>query len=81
MEIKDKFNMNEWEIMHSFIQKNYRPDHALCSRELFEWLFCVQENNGYANIFCAWDAGQLIGRHGVVANKSDSKNAIFDSFG
>ena len=64
MEIKDKFNMNEWEIMHSFIQKNYRPDHALCSRELFEWLFCVQENDGYANIFCAWDAGQLIGIHG-----------------
>ena len=66
MEIKDKFNMNEWELMHSFIQKNYRIDHALCSRELFEWLFCVHENNGYANIFCAWDSGQLIAIHGYV---------------
>ncbi len=65
-EVKDLFPMSEWAHMHAFVQECYRPDHVLCCRKFFEWMFQVKKNDGHATMVCGWDQGRLMSIHGYV---------------
>ncbi len=58
--ISDSFPMSHWACMERFIHDNYRPDHALCSRQFFQWLFRVGNAGDSAPILCAWNNDELV---------------------
>ena len=66
MKIRDSFSMQDWEVMHAFLSRNYRPDLALCSRTVFEWQFMVRPGCREANMFCGWDGERLVGILGFI---------------
>lgn len=45
--------------MERFISENYRPDHILCSRDYFQWLFRISSSADRAPVMCAWEGDEL----------------------
>ena len=56
--IEETFPMERWETMRAFLSEYYRPDLALCSRNIFEWQYLAKP--GVANMFCAWEGETLV---------------------
>lgn len=59
VEIITSFPMTRWEEMLSFLSECYRPDHAMCHKEFFEWQFLSKYNQGNAKMLCALEDGKL----------------------
>ncbi len=69
--------MVQWETMRSFLKECYRDDHVLSDKKFFEWQFQAEENDGMANVVCAWDKDELLGMHGYVPWPVRWGNRIF----
>jgi hypothetical protein len=63
--ILPRFPMDRWPLMQAFLARRYRPDLALCNREMFVWFF--RASTGSAEIVSAWDGDRLIGTMGYIA--------------
>lgn len=64
--ILPRFPMDRWPLMQAFLARHYRPDLALCNREMFAWFF--RAATGSADIVSAWDGDRLIGTMGYIAH-------------
>ena len=57
--------MRDWDAMHEFLGKMYRPDLPLRARSCFEWQFAA-DGGGDLTLLNAWDGRRLVGILGYV---------------
>jgi hypothetical protein len=61
------YRADDWEQVCDFTRRNWRADHPLCNRRLFEWQFkgFGNEANTIASLLM-WSGGTLIGFRGII---------------
>ena len=64
--IKEHFPMKDWEVMDSFISKNYGKNHIMRNKKLFQWFFCRELGPEKANVISAYHDDEFIGLLGYI---------------